>query len=156
MLITVLGAAALFAQNDRVVVWFLGICAVQCVVVFIMSLKWGMGGWAKTDILCLVIALLGIALWKLTSNPALALYAAVTADIAGMVPALIKMYHLPHTEYYLSYAVDFGAIIFTLLAIQNGGFNEYLYPTYLIILSCLELFLIFRKQITKFFTSSKA
>jgi hypothetical protein len=136
----------MYAQGDRVVVWFLGICVVQSLVMLLMSIKWGMGGWAKTDILCLIIALVGIVLWRLTDNPALGLYGAVTADLAGMIPALIKTYHLPETEYWLSYAFDLAAILLTGLAIQNGGFNEYLYPVYLFLVNSLMMIFLLRKS----------
>ncbi len=150
-LITTLGFFSLYAQDDRVVVWFLGICSIQSLVMLIMSFKWGMGGWAKTDIVSLVIAILGIVVWKLTSNPALGLYAAVLADLAGMIPALIKTYRLPDTEYWLSYVFDLAAIILTTLAISNGKFNEYLYPVYLLLVNGLMLLLIYKPNIIKYF-----
>lgn len=147
LLITTLGFLSLYATGDRVVVWFLGICSIQSLVMLIMSIKYGMGGWAKIDIICLVIALLGIVLWKETSNPTLALYTAVTADFVGMVPTLIKAYRLPHTEYWMPYILDLSSIILIVLAIQNGGFNEYLYPTYLFAVNIIMLIFILRKPI---------
>ena len=151
LIITALGASSLFAQNDRVVAIFLSICAVQSLVMFVMSLKWGMGGWAPIDVLCLAIALVGIILWRVTSNPVLGLYGAVGADLAGMIPALIKTYRLPKTEYYLTYVFDLIAILFTTVAIRNGGFNEYLYPAYLLAVNALMLVFILRPKISKKF-----
>jgi len=145
-IIVILGFLSLYAQGDRTVVWFLGICAFQSLVMLIMSIKYGMGGWAKIDILCLVIALIGIVLWRITSNPALGLYGAIIADIAGMIPALLKTYRLPKTEYYLTYVFDLVAILLTGLAIQNGGFNEYLYPVYLFLVNSLMLVFILRTR----------
>jgi hypothetical protein len=146
LIITALSASSLFAQGDRVVSVFMAICAIQSLVLFVMSFKWGMGGWAKIDILCMVIALAGIVLWRVTNNPVLALYAAVVADGAGMAPTLIKTYRLPDTEYYLSYIFDLAAIVLTTIAISNGGFNEYLYPVYLLAANGLMLVFILRKK----------
>lgn len=146
-LIMVLSFFSLYAQGDRVVTYFLGICAIQSFVMLIMSIWYGMGGWDKIDIVCLVIALIGIVLWKVTNNPALALYAAVAADLFGMVPSLIKTYRFPDTEYWLSYVFDLSAILLTGLAIRNGGFNEYLYPVYLLLVNGLMLSFIFKKNI---------
>ncbi len=112
----------------------------------LMSLKYGMGGWSKTDILCLMLAVLGIILWKITDNPALGLYAAVTADFAGMIPALVKTYKNPATEHYLAYAFDLTAILLTGLAIRNGGFNEYLYPVYLFLINGLMMIFLLRDK----------
>jgi hypothetical protein len=146
--ITALGFFSVYAQGDRAVAWFLGICAVQSLVLLLMSIKIGMGGWAKIDILCLAIALIGIILWKVTSNPVLGLYGAVTADLAGMIPALIKTYKLPNTEYWLGYVFDLAAILLTGLAVQNGGFNEYLYPVYLFAVNIVMLLFILRPRIS--------
>ena len=146
LIITTLGFLSLYATGDRVVVWFLGICSIQSLVMFIMSIKYGMGGWGKVDIACLLIALLGIVLWKETSSPILALYAAVTVDFVGMVPTLIKAYRLPYTEYWMPYILDLSSIVLIVLAIQNGGFNEYLYPVYLFLINSVMLAFITRSK----------
>jgi len=155
--IVILGFLSMYAQGDRVVVWFLGICSVQSLIMLLMSFKYGMGFERRhsrtgathlfVDILCLIIAAVGIVLWRITSNPALALYAAVSADFVGMIPALIKTYRMPETEYWLSYLFDLLAILATGFAIQNGGFNEYLYPVYLFVINSIMMFLIFRPKL---------
>jgi len=148
MIIAALGTASLFAAHDKVAIWLLGICALQSVVVFGLSLKWGMGGWARTDLFCLFIAAIGIAFWKITDNPALGLYAAIAADFAGMVPALIKTYRLPHTEYWLSYVFDVLAAGFTLLAIQNWEIQGYSFPLYILLLNLAMLALILKPKLS--------
>ncbi len=149
MLIMVLGAISLFAQEDRVAVWLISICAIQSIIVFLLSFKYGMGGWEKIDIVCLLIALIGITIWKLTDNPSMGLYAAVIADFIGMVPTLIKTYRLPHTEYWLVYIFDILASVFTLLAIQIWEFQGFLYPLYLLIINLFMLFLIIKPKLSK-------
>lgn len=149
LLIISVGFMSLYAQGDRVVVWFLGICWFGSLAEFFLSLKYGMGGWDPIDILCLIIAILGIILWKITSNPALALYATVLADMAGMIPSLIKTYRFPDTEYWLSYLLDILAVAFTIMAIQNGGFNEYIYPAYLLVVNTIMQIFMFRKELFK-------
>ena len=148
LIISILGTYSLFAVHDRVAFWLLLICAIQSAVVFLMSFKWGMGGWAKIDIVCLLIALIGIVVWKLTNNPALGLFAAVTADFVGMIPALIKTYRLPHTEYWLSYIFDISAAIFTLFAITEWRAVGFTYPLYIALINLAMLILIFRPKLS--------
>ena len=148
MVIAALGTASLFAAHDKVAIWLLAICALQSAVVFGLSLKWGMGGWAKTDLFCLFIAAIGIAFWKITDNPALGLYAAIAADFFGMVPAILKTYRLPHTEYWLSYVFDIFAAGFTLLAIQNWEIQGYSYPLYILLINLAMLALILRPKLS--------
>lgn len=147
LMITALGASSLFAVHDRVAFYLLAICAVQSLVVFLLSFKWGMGGWAKIDIACLVIALIGVTVWKLTDNPALGLFASVAADFVGMIPALIKTYRRPETEYWLSYIFDISAAIFTLLAIQKWQPVGFVYPLYIAVINIVMLTLIFRHKL---------
>ncbi len=147
LLITILGTASLFAQHDKVAIWLLGICAAQSLVVFLLSFWYGMGGWAKTDFICLGIALVGIVIWKMTNNPALGLYAAVVSDLAGMVPALIKTYRFPNTEFWLSYILDVSAAAFTLLAIQKWEVQGFVYPAYLFIVNLVMLFFIIKPKV---------
>lgn len=147
LLITALALASLFEQGSGVAFWLIGACALGCFVIFLFSLWYGMGGWAKVDILCLLVAVLGIVLWQVTGNPVVALFFAIAADFSGMIPAFIKTYRLPHTEYWMSYVFDVLAGIFTLLAITNWTAGEYSYPLYIVLINIVMLGLILRKQI---------
>lgn len=150
LLITALATASLFAQGDRVAIWLAGVSTFQSLIIFILSIKHGMGGWSKTDILCLLIAGVGILLWKTTDEPVLALYFSLLADFTGMVPALIKTYKYPQTEVWSFYLLDVFAAIFNIAAIQKGAINEYLYPIYIMLINLVMVVLIIRpKQNTK-------
>lgn len=152
MLITVLGASSLFAEADRVAFWLVGMMAVNSVVLFLISLKYGVGGWAKTDIICLVIALVGIALWKLTDNPALGLYASVVADFSCMIPTLIKTYHHPETEYGLFFLLDVFAAVLTLLALTSRQPQVLLYPLYIFAINLIMTILTQRLKLARMLT----
>lgn len=107
-----------------------------------------MGGWAKSDIVCLLAALLGIGMWKITQNPVLALYFAIGADFIGMIPALIKTYHFPKTEVWTFYLLDVFAASFSLLALRQWTVEEYSYPVYIILINFIMVLLIVRPQKT--------
>ena len=139
LIITALGFASLIAQHDRAAVWLIGICAVHSAIVFLMSLKYGMGGYEKIDLVCLAIAILGIAVWKLTDDPAIGLYASVAADFTSMIPALNKTYKQPHTEYWLSYIFDIVASLLTLAAVTDWQIQSTLYPLYIVLVNTIML-----------------
>ncbi len=147
LVITTLTTLALFAQGNRVAIWLAGISMVQSVIIFLLSLKYGMGGWSKTDLLCLLLAMIGIGVWQWTKDPVLALYFAIGADFAGVIPTLIKTYHLPETEVWTFYFLDVCAGIFNFLASEKFVFNEFLYPFYIILINLLVVFLIKRKKL---------
>lgn len=147
MVITILGATSLFASSDRVAVWLVGTYAVNSVVLFFITLKYGMGGWAKSDILCLLIALAGIITWRISHDPALGLFAAVLADAAGMIPTLIKTHHHPETEYGLFFLIDVAAAALTLLAVSEWKPEVIAYPLYLVIINIVMVVLSSRKRV---------
>lgn len=146
LIITLLATASLLAQHDTVAVWLAGVSALQAILLFILSIKHGMGGWAKIDVLCLIIALAGIVIWQTTKEPALALYASIAADFTGMIPAIIKTYKYPHTEIWSFFLLDVFAAIFSLLAVKAWTVQEFSYPLYIMIINSLMVLLIMRPK----------
>lgn len=146
VLITCLATASLFAQGSTVAVWLSGIFSFGCIIIFLLSLKYGMGGWAKTDILCLVLSLVGIVFWKATSNPMYGLFASIGADFVGQIPMLIKTYRFPETEVWTFYAIDVVAALLNLLASSRWTVQEFTYPLYIMFIDCVTVFLILRPR----------
>ena len=144
LLITLLTAASIIAQHNYVVIWLAGASAVQAVFIFGLSIKHGFGGKSKSDIICLVIALLGIVLWQVTKQPVLALYFAMLADLTGMIPALFKTYRMPETEIWSYFAIDIGAGALTLAAIKTWDIRNISYPLYIMLINALMVATILR------------
>jgi len=147
VLITSLATASLFAQGSIVTIWLSGVFTFGCIIIFLLSLKFGMGGVAKTDILCLILSLSGIIIWKITSNPMYGLFASIAADLAAQIPMLIKTYRFPKTEVWTFYSLDVLASIFSLLALQRWTIQEFAYPLYIILIDSATILLILRPNI---------
>lgn len=150
VLITALATASLFAEKSIVAIWIPGIFTVGSFIIFILSLKFGIGGWAKTDLLCLFLSLAGIIFWKAADNPLYGLYASIGADFVGQIPMLMKTYRHPETEVWSFYLVDVFAALFNLLALQHWTTQEYAYPLYILCIDFLIVLLIIRPKILKF------
>ena len=108
-----------------------------------------MGGYAKSDIACLVVAVVGILIWQITDNPALGLYFAILADFTGMVPTLIKTYKLPHTEIYLFFLLDVFAGFFSLMAVKQWTAAAVSFPLYIMLINLTMVLLVLRLDIIK-------
>ncbi|NTU74191.1 hypothetical protein HGB07_08700 [Candidatus Roizmanbacteria bacterium] len=147
LIITTLTTASLFVQHDQVAIWLAAVSTLQSIIIFTLSLKYGMGGWSKLDILCLLFAVTGIILWQITSNPVIALYFAIGADFIGMIPALIKTYRMPETEVWMFYFLDVGAASFSLLALNEWSLQQFSYPLYLLSINLAMVLLIIRPRI---------
>jgi len=136
--------ASLFAQHDRVAIYLALLNGISASIIFLLSLKYGMGGWAPLDIFCLIIALAGIALWKFTSNPVLALYSSIVANFVCLLPTLIKVYYHPKTEVWGFWFIALVSFILNLFAIKTWTFNAVIFPLYLAASNAVVIFLIFR------------
>jgi hypothetical protein len=142
LIITSLTTISLFAQHDRVAIYLAGVSTFQSTLIFFLSIKHGMGGGSKTDILCLIIAIIGIILWKITGSAEIALFFAIGADFTGMIPALIKTYKFPKTEIWQFYGLDCFAAFFSLLAMKEWGIEDFSYPVYILLINLIMVLLI--------------
>ena len=137
----------MWENKNTVAVWLAGVSMIQDFIVFVLSIKYGMGGWSKLDMLCLLIALLGIVAWQTTNNPLLGLYCSILADFTGMIPALVKTYKMPDTEIVTFYALDIVAAFFSLLATTVLSLENIAYPVYIFCINFLMCFLIIRPSL---------
>lgn len=146
-LITILAVVSLYAQGSTVAVWFSGVFAVGSIIIFLLTIKYGMGGWAKTDIICLVISLLGIIIWQITKDPVYGLVASIAADLFGQIPMLIKTHKYPETEVWTFYFLDVLSAFFSIVASGAGGIKELAYPLYIMAIDGFTILLILRPRI---------
>lgn len=142
--IVLIAFLSLSAQKSPVTIWLFGMSLFGAFAILLLSLKYGMGGWAKLDIASIIIAASGIIVWKLTNNPTLALYAAMVADMAGMVPTLVKTYRYPRTESGRFFLFSSFASGLNLLAQPAWKIYEVIYPLYLFFINLTVVVLIKR------------
>ena len=148
LIITLLTFAAIFAQENYVAIWLAGASAFTGIVIFALSINYGLGGGSKVDILCLLIALVGIFLWQVTRDPVIALYFALLADFSGMIPALIKTYHRPGTEIWIFYMLSVVAASLTLIATLDWTIEAIAYPAYIFAINAtMVAIIVSRRQI---------
>lgn len=67
---------------------------------FLLSLKRGMGGASKLDMICLAAAIVLFGYWATLHNTRISTLVAVIIDGIGAIPTVIKTYHRPDTESY--------------------------------------------------------
>lgn len=141
---TILATTSLYAQHDTVAIWLAGVSTLQSIFIFLLSIKYGMGGWEKLDISCLFIAAIGMVLWKTTNNPAIALYSSILADFVGMVPTLVKTYKKPNSEIWQFFTIDTIVGLLSLLAVQTWTLASVSYPLYIMTINMAVALLVVR------------
>lgn len=149
LVIGFLSTAALFNQILSAGFFLSLVSTLQAAATFFLSIKRGLGGWSKIDLICLLIALCGIILWQMTQNPIVGLYTAIGADLVGMIPELIKTYRWPETEIVSFFAIDTFAGFLNILATSNPKMNNLAYPTYIFLINLMMTLLVLRKNYLK-------
>lgn len=118
--------------------------ALGSTVIFLLSIKYGVGGWSRLDRRCLLAAGLSLVLW-VALGATVALVAALLIDLAGFVPTLEKSWSSPQTEGRLAWGTGAIANLFNILAVKEWGFAVAIHPAYMFLAHILIVILLFRK-----------
>lgn len=107
-------------------------------LIFCVSLSGGRH-WKVTifDILCGGSAAVGIVLWQVTSDPAIAVIFGILADILGGVPTVRKAYTNPTSEKALPYLLSVTSMVLTISTIRDWQFVNYAFPVYILLINVL-------------------
>ena len=129
-----LGSILFFSQLAKGASYSLimtGVIAIGDLFVFMLAIKYGFGGFLKRDIAALIGASIGLFLWYITREAAVALFIAIFIDAIGATLTVIKSYEKPATETISAWF--FGFIGGLLACIAVGSFNFILlaFPIYI-------------------------
>jgi hypothetical protein len=131
---TVLGVISFTSQLKLGAHWslvYVGLNAAGNIAVFLLSLKYGVGGWRKLDILALCIATVGVIIAVTVDSPLVALLGSILADFSGTSLTLYKTYQQPSTETSITWFFLGTSSLFAALAVGKLDFSLLLYPLYL-------------------------
>ncbi|MBA3724167.1 MAG: hypothetical protein H0W89_04755 [Candidatus Levybacteria bacterium] len=101
--------------------------------VFILSLRYGMGGASKIDRLCLCLAILLLVYWLTVQETRISTLLVVTIDGIAAVPTILKTYQHPETESYNQWSLAGIAGFLTILSVPRLDWVLLLYPVYVLI-----------------------
>jgi hypothetical protein len=133
---SVLGLIAVFSQLAKGAgysLWLPSLETLGSLVVFLLSIPYGMGGFGKRDYITLCIAALGLVAWYFTKEAAVALYLVILVDAAGLYLELHKTYLHPETETHTAWILAAMGGVFTALAVGSWSFILLSYPIYIIL-----------------------
>lgn len=152
---TVLILIAFFSQLAKGASWSLLLTAgdaIAIIITFALSVKFGVGGFRKMDILSLAGAGVGLLLWYLTNEPAFALFLIILIDIIGLNLTVTKTWKNPETENWVAWAVCGVGGFFGILAVGSFNFILLSYPLYICIAnSFVALIIVRRKSLKKIY-----
>ncbi|MFA6017867.1 MAG: hypothetical protein WCT28_02725 [Patescibacteria group bacterium] len=111
--------------------WLTAGVGITALLIFSLSLKFGVGGFTRRDVTALGIAGLGLVFWYITNEPIYALAIAIAIDAIGTLLTAIKSYEHPFEETLIAWITAIAIGIFGVLAV--GSFEPFLlaYPVYI-------------------------
>jgi hypothetical protein len=133
---SVLGIIAFIAQVQLHGGWslvYLGLDALGNLALFLLSLKYGVGGWTWVDKAALVIAAIGIVASFAVHQPVVAIFGVVLADMSGAFLTILKTLRAPGTETTITWIFLGSAALFSALAVGKWNAQLLLYPLYLVV-----------------------
>jgi hypothetical protein len=134
-LLTGIAFFAQMAKGAGAGAWVTGLTAFFCLIIAMIALFRGEKGVTKSDWFCFIGALCGLLLWKLTSNPLLAVLLVTTTDALAFTPTFRKAYFKPYEETVSTFALNTIKFIFGLIALQSFNLTTWLYPASLVLMN---------------------
>lgn len=131
---TVLILIAFFSQLSKGAtdsLWFTGLDSVGVIVILVLSIKYGVGGLARRDVLSLIFAAVGLVLWYFTSDAVYALLITIVIDASATWLTVAKTLEDPSTETYLMWVIICVASTLAMIAVGKFDLVLLAYPFYI-------------------------
>ncbi len=145
-----LGGIAFFSQASKGAtdsLWLTSVESAGMTLIFLLSIKYGVGGFTRNDILTLLAAGVGLTVWYLTKEASYALFLTIVIDGLGSLLTAVKAYRDPSSETLGAWALSAVAGVFAVLAVGKLDFVLISYPFYIILANLTIVFaIIFGKK----------
>jgi len=135
---SILTFIAFFSQLAKGGTWSLLLTAgdtLAILIIFFLSIKFGVGGFKKIDILSLFGAGISLILWYVTKEPAIALFLIILTDFIGANLTITKAWKDPKSEHWVGWAIcGVGGFLGT-LAVGKFDFILLSFPLYICLIN---------------------
>jgi hypothetical protein len=117
-LLNLIGFANQYASGAHNSLWLFGAATVMTGAIFLASLKKGVGGHTRQDVIAIVTSTIGLMLWWLFKSPTFSIFANIFVALVALVPSYSKAKISPETETKIAWS---GGMISALLATISVG-----------------------------------
>ncbi|KKW11660.1 MAG: putative RNA methylase [Parcubacteria group bacterium GW2011_GWA2_49_9] len=135
-----------YASGARETIWVPLSEAIGPVIIALLSIKYGEGGWTRLDKWCIFGALIGTFFWWFTSSAIVGLVFYLFTDFMAAIPTIKKSLHRPEHEDKKAWGFVFFGQLLNLFAVEKALFSILVYPIYMIITNGAIFALQFRKR----------
>lgn len=125
----------------------LGVGALFCISIFLLSFRYGTKNITTLDTVLLIAALFAIVIWLIQKDPLISVILVTLIDFVAFVPTYRKTYLAPHSETLSSYILDVISNLSAIAAIAVYSLTTTLYIGSLVVTnSVMVLILILRRK----------
>lgn len=139
-------AASYYASGAKDTIWVSISFVLGPLLILVLSIKYGKGGWEPLDRVCLFGVLASLVLWWISGSALAALLINIFIDFLGAIPTIKKVYLKPETEDRFAWTLFLVGSVANLSAIEVWTFVIYVYPVYMIALDVIVMTLIFNRR----------
>jgi len=126
---------------------FAGMSAINCAIIYLISLKRGVGGWGRADRWSLSAAAVGLVLWYITDEPFTATLISTGVDAAGYLLTLRKAWDTPHSENATAYLLSGTSAVLAIASEPQIILQAVFFTSYIVVTNTLTtLILIIRRH----------
>jgi hypothetical protein len=132
----ILGVISFFAQASLGATFSLVLPAVLTLgslIIFMLSIKYGIGGTLRRDIVALVVSMSGLGVWILYNKPLVPLLINIAIGSVSALLTMFKAREHPNTETSLTWLLASIAGLLSLSSVKNLEFSLVAYPAYIVI-----------------------
>lgn len=102
------------------------------IILFTLSIKHGIGGLARLDIVCYLAFIVSLSAYLITQNAVLSLSLLAITDIIAFVPTVVKIWRDPTSDTWLFFVVGgMAAAGASFLSRGSNDYAEILFPVYI-------------------------
>ncbi len=148
-ILTVVGvliAVSYYASGARETIWVSISYVIGPLIAFVLSLKYGEGGWTLFDQICLIGCLISVVAWVVTDSPQMVLFFNVLIDFLGILPTIKKSYTNPLSEDRTAWLVTSFSSFSNIFAVKSWTFIIGFYPVYMLLVNSFITMLLFLKR----------
>jgi len=122
-------------EGATVSLGFSGVQVAGTVVVFLLSIRRGMGHYLSVrNLIIFAVATGGLVAWYVTDNSVYALAISISISFLAGIPTILKSYAKPQSETVSKWALAFLSALLAILSVGRVDWVLMAYPLYLVVL----------------------
>ncbi|PIR40356.1 MAG: hypothetical protein COV33_00150 [Candidatus Zambryskibacteria bacterium CG10_big_fil_rev_8_21_14_0_10_34_34] len=137
------------ASGAEDTIWVAVSEAIAPTIIALLTIKYGVGGTEKIDIIAFIGALISLILWWIFGTPVVALVTNLAIDFFAAIPTIKKSWHKPDEEDRFAWTLTQIGNLSNLFAIDKIIFAVIIYPIYTFIIDGVITGLLYRPLFKK-------